>query len=151
MVTGQQNVNKLKTRFSERQSWTIFHTIWGKANTACLNLTKSPFHTTDADPTRLSSLELGRRWWCEHNSRLKLSATKISKLNMFGSNSTGSEKCQLANPVANRHWQLWLSDRLRQAFPAILSNYNGVTACICRRFVPTAAFLVILCNCYKIN
>jgi len=27
-------------------------------------------------------------------------------------------------------------------FPAILSNYNGMTAYICRRFIPTTAFLV---------
>jgi len=26
-------------------------------------------------------------------------------------------------------------------FPAILSNYNGMTAYICRRFIPTTAFL----------
>jgi len=25
-------------------------------------------------------------------------------------------------------------------FPAILSNYNGITAYICRRFIPTTAF-----------
>jgi len=29
-------------------------------------------------------------------------------------------------------------------FPAILSNYNGMTAYICRRFIPTTAFLVLL-------
>ena len=28
-------------------------------------------------------------------------------------------------------------------FPAILSNYNGMTAYICRRFIPTTAFLVM--------
>jgi len=27
-------------------------------------------------------------------------------------------------------------------FPAILSNYNGMVAYICRRFIPTTAFLV---------
>ena len=29
-------------------------------------------------------------------------------------------------------------------FPAILSNYNGMTAYICRRFVRTSAFLVVI-------
>jgi len=29
-------------------------------------------------------------------------------------------------------------------FPAILSNYNGTTAYICRRFIPTTAFLVFI-------
>jgi len=28
--------------------------------------------------------------------------------------------------------------------PAILSNYNGMTAHICRRFIPTTAFLVCI-------
>jgi len=28
-------------------------------------------------------------------------------------------------------------------FPAILSNYNGMTAYICRRFIPTTAFPVV--------
>jgi len=27
--------------------------------------------------------------------------------------------------------------------PAILSNYNDITAYICRRFIPTTAFLVL--------
>jgi len=38
-----------------------------------------------------------------------------------------SKKCQLANLVH---------------FPVLLSNYNGMTACICRRFIPTTAFLI---------
>jgi len=29
---------------------------------------------------------------------------------------------------------------------AILSNYNGMTAYICRRFIPTTAFLVYFLN-----
>jgi len=29
-------------------------------------------------------------------------------------------------------------------FPPILRNHNGMTAYICRRFIPTAVFLVIL-------
>jgi len=29
-------------------------------------------------------------------------------------------------------------------FPAVLSNYNGMTAYICRRFIPTTAFLVLI-------
>ena len=32
-------------------------------------------------------------------------------------------------------------------FPAILSNYNGTTACICRRFIPPTAILVSLSFC----
>jgi len=33
---------------------------------------------------------------------------------------------------------------LRRAFSAILNNYNGMTAYICRRFIPSTAFLVKL-------
>jgi len=32
-------------------------------------------------------------------------------------------------------------------FPVILSNYNGVTAYICRRFISTTAFLAGKYNC----
>ena len=55
-----------------------------------------------------------------------------------------SEKCQLANLVANRHWLMWRSYRLYvMHFPAILlSNCNGMTAYICRLFIPTTDFLV---------
>jgi len=31
-------------------------------------------------------------------------------------------------------------------FPAVISNYNGMTAYICRRFIPTIAFLVHPCE-----
>jgi len=53
-----------------------------------------------------------------------------------------SEKCQLANLVANRDWLTARQTGCCVHFPVILSNYNGTTAYICRRFVPTTAFLI---------
>ena len=53
----------------------------------------------------------------------------------------------------NASWQIWLRIEIGwlwqsytgygMHFPAILSNYNGTIAYICRRFIPTTAFLVL--------
>jgi len=53
--------------------------------------------------------------------------------------------------VKDASWKIWLrivdyscdsptGDSVH--FPAVLSNYNGMTAYICREFIPTTAFLV---------
>jgi len=52
-----------------------------------------------------------------------------------------SEKCQLvANTVRLMTWESYSHG---MHFSAILSNYNGMTACICRRIIPTTGFLLV--------
>jgi len=67
---------------------------------------------------------------------------KNVKLDLFG-----SEKCKLANLIATRDWVIMTVLWSRHAFPAVLSNYNGMPAYICRRFMPTTGFLV--CNLFS--
>jgi len=62
---------------------------------------------------------------------------KNAKFDLFS-----SEKCQLANLVANRDWIIVTVLQATACTVRHLSNYNGMTAYICRRFIPTTAFLV---------
>jgi len=62
---------------------------------------------------------------------------KNAKFDLFGSENVS---CQIWIE-SGLLWQSYSGYGMH--FAAILSNYNGMTAYICRRFIPTTAFLVM--------
>jgi len=66
-----------------------------------------------------------------------------------------NQKKKSLNIYSEARWSTWSASIwlcvcvYDMHFPASLSNYNGTTAYVCRRFIPTTAFLVVFAFTFK--